>query len=435
MSKINNPAIQSNEFVDPKRKRNAMQLSAAKPEKWWCKWPLLLAGYLLALVSIIGCGSDDTTAPENPEKTSGVVRGTGLIGEGVSLTVRSNGEWDVLGSRERGFGAPNGGKVHSPSGFGPDLWFRAASTPTFPGALDTLVEWSPRHAMRWEGAVHGSDNWMKVIRDSDGCVSWAQFTFDFATYDSTGISPGDPQPILIDIPLYVTREDCADFTLAEAVAAAGVPDLVVQIDVTSVINDDLIVNNGFALDVTQAEIGSRALITESAAKQLGPSDSHGLPDHGYFAADAFHPVVQLTYSNGLLLSPDWNAHVFNVPMDSITFDIPAGSYQELHLFMTSGFGSSEITVSLHYSDTTIDGPTLTVPDWFNSLSPPSASLYYLIDDLGRASGDASLYDAAHQAAIFGLRIDPDGTRMLEAVTVRQTSLTGELAFFGATAVR
>lgn len=57
--------------------------------------------------------------------------------------------------------------------------------------------------------MDGTDNWMKTIRNGDGCVSWSQFEFQFA----------GPAPWLLSIPLYVVRTDCTDFTLEEAVTA------------------------------------------------------------------------------------------------------------------------------------------------------------------------------------------------------------------------
>ena len=68
----------------------------------------------------------------------------------------------------------------------------------------------------YEGAVDGSDTWIKVIRDSDGAVSWAQCVFDF--------SPGNASdPILLDIPLSVSVPDGRDFPLAQAIEAVPEP--------------------------------------------------------------------------------------------------------------------------------------------------------------------------------------------------------------------
>ncbi len=171
--------------------------------KWFCAKRSLAA--LVVLCSAAAC-------PAQPLAFH-VVEGSGRVGDGVLLLVSKD-------RIENGsFGTVLGGQIHSPSG-APDLFFRANATPTFPGPLDTFVQWSAGgfdlfgtwEAFAWEGAVDGSDNWMKVIRDGDGAVSWAQFKFDF--YGTSG-----SDPTLVGIPLYVTRLDGADFTLAQAVAA------------------------------------------------------------------------------------------------------------------------------------------------------------------------------------------------------------------------
>jgi len=61
--------------------------------------------------------------------------GTQDVGDGVALQIDDNRKDDG------GRGTLIGGRVHSPSG-DPDLFFRAGATPTFPGPLEELVEWS-----------------------------------------------------------------------------------------------------------------------------------------------------------------------------------------------------------------------------------------------------------------------------------------------------
>ena len=179
------------------------------------------------------------TATPSANAATVVTSGTGLIGDGVSLNVtigqdgqwyQFNGEWYVDGNFD---GTVFGGQVHSPSG-APDLFFRAGSVPDFPGGLDDLVVYSiggggsgdPGDVISgfsgWEGAIDGSNNWMKVIRNGDGAVSWAQLEFDFgSTFIPLDVQVGDFRPVLIDIPLYVSRTDGSDFSLAEAVAAVA----------------------------------------------------------------------------------------------------------------------------------------------------------------------------------------------------------------------
>ena len=181
------------------------------------------------------------TATPSANAATVVTSGTGLIGDGVSLivTIGQDGRWvqsfNAGEWRIAGFFATDvyGGQVHSPSG-APDLFFRAGSIPDFPGTLDTYVEYStggfgsgaPGDYLfgfsGYEGSIDGSDNWMKVIRNGDGAVSWAQLEFDFGpTFIPLDVQVGDFRPVLIDIPLYVSRTDGSDFSLAEAVAAVA----------------------------------------------------------------------------------------------------------------------------------------------------------------------------------------------------------------------
>jgi hypothetical protein len=136
-----------------------------------------------------------------------VSAGTGQIGNGVTFTQFSDGFFSYF------FAA--GGTFHSPSG-GPDMFFRATDMPTFPGALGIYAEAALTDFaggwQSWEGSMDGTDNWMKVIRDGDGAVSWAQLTFDFSNF---------PNAAIVDAPLFVYSDDGADFSLAQAVAAAA----------------------------------------------------------------------------------------------------------------------------------------------------------------------------------------------------------------------
>ncbi len=155
-----------------------------------------------------------------------VTRDTGDLGDGVQLLVDSPAQWYPLGGGDfgqlDGFGTISNGTVYAPTG-GADLWHRATGAPTFEGALVDTAQWmvggsftggSYSEGLAVAGAAHGTDNWMKVIR-GDGAVSWAQFEFDF---DLSAVSP---RPVLVSIPLYVTRSDGADFPLAEAALVAG----------------------------------------------------------------------------------------------------------------------------------------------------------------------------------------------------------------------
>lgn len=246
--------------------------------------------------------------------------------------------------------------------------------------------------------------------------------------------------------MHADQSRLGGFVLIAAVvfASLGAPSLtaqVVQVDVTSLFNADVIVNNGNGLDATQssidrgdAPINNYAFPTQSVAGALCGAPS-GLPDDGAFAANAFHPAVQLAYDNG----NDGN-NAFRLPDSAGTFtiDIPDGQYEQVHLFATTGNGDSLLTVTLNYSDLTTSQANVTVPDWFGGFAD-SASTYHLISERDRVqpgSGPGVAFECPDTDVfdIFGFRLSPDPTKTLQSVRVDRTDTDGILNFFGATAV-
>ena len=214
---------------------------------------------------------------------------------------------------------------------------------------------------------------------------------------------------------------------------------VVQIDITSIFDSDIIANNGTGvLDPTQVAaddstsgVANTILVTQGAAEELNPSDPDGLPNDGFFPADTLHPDVQLAYRND---DDGPNARRLLDNGNSLMFDVPSDRYDELHIFMISGQGSTEFVASLVYADTTIDEPAIRAPDWFFPVAGPG---YALIDDMDRVRRDF-VYDDRNAFAVFGIRFDPDPTRTLESVKVTRTtnnSPSSVLSFLGVTAVR
>ena len=214
---------------------------------------------------------------------------------------------------------------------------------------------------------------------------------------------------------------------------------VVQINVTSIFDSDIIANNGTGvLDPTQVAaddstsgVSNTILLTQGAAEELNPSDPDGLPNDGFFPADTLHPDVRLAYRND---NDGPNARRVFDNGDSFMFDVPSDRYEELHMFMVSGQGSTEFIASLVYADGTDDEPAIRVPDWFSTITGPG---YALIDDMDRVRRDF-VYDDRNAFAVFGIRFDPDPTRTLESVKVTRTannSISSVLSFLGVTAVR
>jgi hypothetical protein len=215
----------------------------------------------------------------------------------------------------------------------------------------------------------------------------------------------------------------------------------VQFDVSSVFNADVIVNNGNGLDATQSPVdrgdgpqNNFAFPTQSVATALCTTGA-GLPDNGSFAQDAFHPFVQLAYSN---TNDGSNARRIADATGTFSFNVPTNMYSELHLFATTGNGDSDLTVTLTYTDATTSQATITVPDWFGGFAS-TVDRYHLVDNLDRiqpGNGPGVAFDCQNSDAfgIFGFRILPNPAKALQSVTITRTDSTGILNFFGATGV-
>ncbi|MBI4784814.1 MAG: DUF4347 domain-containing protein [Oscillatoriophycideae cyanobacterium NC_groundwater_1537_Pr4_S-0.65um_50_18] len=221
---------------------------------------------------------------------------------------------------------------------------------------------------------------------------------------------------------------------AEIMAAYPAVLATVQFDVSSVLTDDIIVNQaGGVTDTTQTAIDleDSALITQSFATSIGGAAGNGLPDDGLFAANAFHPEIQLAYRNS---DDGINSRLIQTSTGSFTFAVTPGNYSEIHLATTSTEGSSAVQATFTYADgTTSTTTTQTVPDWYNSITE-SASSYYLVDGMDRSYADATTFQNVSNPAVFGLRFTPDSAKTLQSITIEKTASTGWLLFFGATGV-
>lgn len=217
-------------------------------------------------------------------------------------------------------------------------------------------------------------------------------------------------------------------SLAMVVAIAGRASAsAIQFDFSSVVNTDVIINLNAdpptAFDETNQRldeaISHKALLTQSAAALLFPSSPNGLPDNGFFAANADHPDVQLLYRD----SDSGNNARQSAGADSYTVSVPSLLYSSINLFATSGSGDSLMSVALNYSTGPATVTPLTVSDWFSN---PPAGTYALIDGLDRADPTAPFaYQNANTAAIFGFRLVVDSSRVLNGFTV--TRLDNPLA--------
>ncbi len=220
--------------------------------------------------------------------------------------------------------------------------------------------------------------------------------------------------------------------------SAGQP---VDLDLASFFNADVIVNDsGGGLDPSQSPIdlgtgatNNFAFPTQTVADALNPGSPDGLPDDAFFPAGSFHPDVQLGYSNA---DDGDNARRSADSTDTFTVPVAPAPYSEMHVFATTGNGSSDITVTLAYDDLSSDVFMVNVPDWFDDPTQ-SFDTYQLIGDLDRINpgappGTPFDYADSDDPAVFGFGFSADPAKALTGVTVERTDATGVLNVFGIT---
>jgi hypothetical protein len=164
-------------------------------------------------------------------------------------------------------------------------------------------------------------------------------------------------------------------------------------NVSSIFTQDVIINyTGGVTDTTQDPVGSPtyALITQSFATFKAGANGNGLPDDGSFAANSYHPAIQLGYNN---TNDGNNATILTTDNSSFTFNVTANPYQKIHLFATGTNGSGTIDVKFNYSDSSNSTSTATIPDIGTSITE-STSSYYLINglDLSNDTTGSSYWD-------------------------------------------
>ena len=216
---------------------------------------------------------------------------------------------------------------------------------------------------------------------------------------------------------------------------AGVYDLLirtstVQIDVTPLLVHDTIANNGGAggIDLTQDHVDgtSHDVPTQSVATRTGGDGSKGVPDDGFFAADANHPDVQLHWSND---DDGPNSRVVTSPGDTFTIDVPKDNYKQVQIYGFSASGSTTLSLTLTYDDGATDSRMFVFPDWYSDPAP--SGLFYLIDGFDRYL--YPMVDHDHDGAIFGASLDPDPAKKLVSISVVTAAVDNHFVFYGATA--
>ncbi|MGB7709049.1 MAG: hypothetical protein WBL95_05830, partial [Microcoleus sp.] len=208
-------------------------------------------------------------------------------------------------------------------------------------------------------------------------------------------------------------------------------------NLSSVFDRDVIFNyNGGATDPTQDGLSTwnETLLTQSFATFKNPANGNGLPDNGFFRANAYHPDVQLGYNN---TNNGNNAKVLTTNNTSFTLAVTPKKYSEIHLFATSTNGNAGMQVTFKYSDGNTETIPASVPDWFDEITETSSS-YYLINGMDRSKDTTQDgYDNTNDPALFGFKFNPNSAKMLQSITVTKTSgstTNNWLGVFGATGV-
>lgn len=207
----------------------------------------------------------------------------------------------------------------------------------------------------------------------------------------------------------------------------------VDFDLSGIFNGDAIINyNAGAIDTTQdpTDVSGNTFLTDSAAQSFGAAPGNGLPDNGFFPANADHPNIQLGYSNDSNALNAWQT----ASLGEILYLTPPviGRYSDLHLFFSAS-ASCPIHVTLQYLDSTFSTPTqYLVPAW-DSGAAPTTPIYTLFGGCDYAAVNGTGYVNATPPAqqLYGLKITPDSTRVLHSIKIERDVSSSRLSIFGA----
>ncbi|MCB9685877.1 MAG: thrombospondin type 3 repeat-containing protein [Alphaproteobacteria bacterium] len=258
--------------------------------------------------------------------------------------------------------------------------------------------------------------------------------------DAVDLCPLDPDPLQRDTDGDGTGNAC-DCGPLDAAAHPGAPEVCGDgvdqdcdgsdapcqgIDLSAVLIHDTVVNDGNGLDLTRDVMDASGFdfLTQSVATAAGAALGQGLPDDGFFPADAQHPDLQLGWSND---DDGPNSRILRQG-ESLAFAVPPGSYTHLQLYALSTEGASTIQVVVTYDDATRDSQAITVRDWYDDVV--TANQYQLVNGLDRY-GNLGWTDA-NDPCLYAIELNPDPARLVVSVDVSQPS-TDWFVFYGALA--
>lgn len=145
-------------------------------------------------------------------------------------------------------------------------------------------------------------------------------------------------------------------------------------------------------------------------------------DDGLYSNENANYFVNVADVNALVMKNDLTNE------GTLTLDMPA-KLHKLYVTGTSADGSSNVKVTVNYSDKTSTSTTFTLPDWSNSTGASVA-----VKNLGRMAaianwnGEAGKFSSENKFNIFELAISTDDTKSVSSVSFSRTSGTSTAIF-------
>lgn len=206
----------------------------------------------------------------------------------------------------------------------------------------------------------------------------------------------------------------------------------VQFDVKTLLNARAVttISNGRLITWNKGIDGIYSgLATRVAADSMGSKGVLALPDNGIFAANKFHPLVVLNFSNNDATGSQVRYSDAKLP-DSFSFNVPENSYSNISLFLMSAFGKSEISVDILYSDKSTENKKYTIDDWAANI-PETETKYILAANMAKWS-DKNVELEKDSHFLMGINIMPNKGKKVIKITVNKPASGTTLVFWGAT---
>lgn len=260
------------------------------------------------------------------------------------------------------------------------------------------------------------------VYDVTSGVTWSSSVPAVATVSNATVSNGRVTAVAVGTTT-ISASTAGGIVSTNSPRLEVIDDL--NVDLTSVFTGDYVRNTGDTIDIP-VDRSNFVLATEDVA-----GAGRGLPDDGVFPANSDHPEVRLAATNtnngdnGILLSQG----------GTVTINIPSGRYREVQFYGFGTQGTASASVQFNYSDGTSRNASFSAPDWFDDPAP-TASRFYLINNMDRFSRTTNALARVVDPAVFGFSLDPaSGTRSLVSITLRNASTNNALlAILGLLAV-